>query len=61
MSSVRGAFEEKIPDWQRRALLEMPGQIIDVLDPLPSGYVYKLQKTSNASNAKVVLLIVKEE
>jgi hypothetical protein len=61
MSNVRDAFAERVPDHERRVLLEMDGQIVDVYDPLPSGYTYKLSKVSSASNARVVLLIVKEE
>jgi hypothetical protein len=46
----------------KQTLLEMDGQVIDVLPDLPRGYEYRLQKvTSGAMNSETALLIVKKE
>ena len=60
--SVREILDSSAGDHTKKAILEMEGQVVDILPALPRGYVYRLQKVHHGSlDSQTVLSVVKEE
>jgi hypothetical protein len=59
--SIKKILHNDVTDSRKKDVLELEGQVVDILTSLPRGYEYKLHRLSNAFNSEVVLLIVKKE
>lgn len=59
--SIRKIFEGAKSSHFQKQVLSTEGQVLEILDELPSDYEYRLKKLSNASNTKWVLSIAKKE
>lgn len=59
--TIKKVLQDIVSDSHKKEILDLEGQVVDILTSLPRGYEYKLHRLSNAINSETVLLIVKKE
>lgn len=60
--SLRDVLNDDVSYGKKQAILELGGQVVDILTDLPRGYEYQLKQiTPGAMNSETALLIVKKE
>lgn len=56
---IRDVLNDDTSHHQKKEVLSLDGQVVEVLTDLPPGFEYKLHRLSNAVNSKIILLVVK--